>query len=100
MYNYAVSVPWRKVRNNEEVMLVWEMNGKPLPKIHGGPLRMVVTGYIGARSCKWVTRINATPVPSYGPVQRQEYLYYSQQVRYLLVEVLTYLLTSLCAIDW
>ena len=57
------------------------MNGKPLPKIHGGPLRLVVTGYIGARSCKWVYKINALSVPSYGPVQRQEYLYYSQQVR-------------------
>ncbi|KAK7687080.1 hypothetical protein QCA50_009580 [Cerrena zonata] len=80
VYNYAVSVPYRKVRQNEEVLLAWEMNGKPLPKIHGGPLRLVVTGYIGARSCKWVYKINALSVPSYGPVQRQEYLYYSQQI--------------------
>ncbi|TCD66846.1 hypothetical protein EIP91_000800 [Steccherinum ochraceum] len=80
VYNYAVSVPYRKVRQNEEVMLVWEMNGEPLPKIHGGPLRMVVTGYIGARSTKWVYKINALPVPSYGPVQRSEYLYYNQQI--------------------
>lgn len=80
VYNYAVSVPYRKVRQNEEVLLAWEMNGQPLPKIHGGPLRLVVTGYIGARSCKWVYKINALPVPSYGPVQRQEYLYYNQQV--------------------
>lgn len=84
VYNYAVSVPYRKVRQNEEVLLAWEMNGKPLPKIHGGPLRLVVTGYIGARSCKWVYKINALSVPSYGPVQRQEYLYYSQQVFILL----------------
>lgn len=81
VYNYAVSVPWRKVRQNEEVLLAWEMNGEPLPKIHGGPLRVVVAGYIGARSCKWVYRINALPEPSFGPVQRQEYLYYNQQVR-------------------
>ena len=82
MYNYAVSVPWRKVRANEEVLLAWEMNGQPLPKIHGAPLRVVVTGYIGARSCKWVYRINALPEPSFGPVQRQEYLYYNQQVSF------------------
>lgn len=81
MYNYAVSVPWRKVRQNEEVLLAWEMNGEPLPKMHGYPLRMVITGYIGARSCKWVYRINALSEPSFGPVQRQEYLYYNQQVR-------------------
>lgn len=48
VYNYVVSVPWRKVRMHE-VMLAWEMNGKPLPKIHGAPLRVVVFGYIGAR---------------------------------------------------
>ena len=48
VYNYVVSVPCRKVRIHE-VILAWEMNGKPLPKIHGYPLRAVVFGYIGAR---------------------------------------------------
>ena len=82
VYNYAVSAPWRKVRllGGEEVLLAWEMNGEPLPKIHGYPLRVVVTGFIGARSCKWVYRINALAEPSMGPVQRQEYLYYTSQV--------------------
>ncbi|KAJ7069435.1 sulfite oxidase mitochondrial precursor [Mycena amicta] len=80
VFNYAVSVPFRKVRANEEVLLAWEMNGKPLPKSHGAPLRVVVTGYIGARSCKWVYRINAIASPSMGPVQAQEYLYYTSQI--------------------
>ncbi|OCH91604.1 molybdopterin binding oxidoreductase [Obba rivulosa] len=80
IFNYAVSVPWRKVRNAEEVILAWEMNGKPLPKIHGYPLRVVVTGYIGARSAKWVYKINALAEPSMGPVQSQEYLYYTPQI--------------------
>ncbi|KAF7299801.1 Sulfite oxidase mitochondrial [Mycena chlorophos] len=80
VFNYAVSVPYRKVRANEEVILAWEMNGKPLPKSHGAPLRVVVTGYIGARSCKWVYRINAIAEPSMGPVQAQEYLYYTSQI--------------------
>ncbi|CAK5270646.1 unnamed protein product [Mycena citricolor] len=80
VYNYAVSVPYRKVRAREEVLLAWEMNGAPLPKSHGAPLRVVVTGYIGARSCKWVYRITALAEPSLGPVQAQEYLYYTQQI--------------------
>jgi sulfite oxidase len=79
VFNYAVSVPWRKVKINE-VLLAWEMNGKPLPKIHGYPLRVVVFGYIGARSCKWLTRINVLPYQSLGPVQKKEYLYYNAQV--------------------
>lgn len=80
VYNYAVSVPWRKVRQNEEVLLAWEMNGAPLPLSHGAPLRVVVTGYIGARSCKWLYKINALTEPSMGPVQSQEYLYYTAQI--------------------
>ncbi|KAF8061663.1 Oxidoreductase, molybdopterin-binding domain-containing protein [Lyophyllum atratum] len=80
VYNYAVSVPWLKVRQNEEVLLAYEMNGKPLLKMHGAPLRTIVTGYIGARSCKWLYKVNALPYASMGPVQRQEYLYYSQQI--------------------
>jgi len=80
VFNYAVSVPWRKVRQSEEVLLVWEMNGQPLPKIHGAPLRVVVAGYIGARSCKWLYKINARAEPSEGPVQSQEYLYFTSQI--------------------
>jgi len=77
--NYAVSVPYSKVKANE-VMLVWEMNGESLPKIHGAPLRAVVMGYIGARSVKWLYRINAIKEPTRAPVQSREYLYFNQQV--------------------
>jgi sulfite oxidase len=82
VFNYAVSAPLRKVRANSgvEVLLAWEMNGAPLPKAHGYPLRVVVAGYIGARSCKWVYKINALKEPSMGPVQRQEYLYFTPQI--------------------
>jgi len=51
VYNYAVAVPAYKMKANE-VMLAWEMNGKPLPKIHGAPLRVVVFGYMV--SCYYV----------------------------------------------
>ena len=77
--NYVVSVPWRKVRL-DEVLLAWEMNGSPLPRIHGSPLRAVAFGYIGARSCKWLYEIRAIREPSMAPVQRMEYLYYTPQV--------------------
>jgi sulfite oxidase len=77
--NYAVSVPFSKVKINE-VMFAWEMNGKPRPKIHGLPLRAVIFGYIGARSVKWLYRIKAIPRPSKAPVQSREYLCFNSQV--------------------
>ncbi|KAK3050179.1 hypothetical protein LTR09_008568 [Extremus antarcticus] len=77
--NYVVSAPWRKVKY-DEVLLAWEMNGERLPHIHGYPLRVVVFGYIGARSCKWLYRIKAIKGPSQAPVQKKEYLYYTPQI--------------------
>jgi sulfite oxidase len=47
-----------------EVMLAWEMNGQPLPAAHGAPARVVVPGYIGARSVKWVERMTVQDQPS------------------------------------
>jgi len=38
-------------------MLVWAMNGKPLESIHGAPLRLVVPGWPGSLSHKWLTKI-------------------------------------------
>ncbi|KAK4443991.1 putative sulfite oxidase [Podospora aff. communis PSN243] len=79
VYNYVVSVPWRKVKANE-VLIAWEMNGEPLPRVHGHPVRAVVFGYIGARSVKWLYEIRGIKGPSAAPVQRKEYLYYTGQV--------------------
>jgi sulfite oxidase len=47
-----------------EVLLAYEMNGQPLPLIHGFPLRLVVPGYIGARSVKWLNRMTVQAEPS------------------------------------
>jgi DMSO/TMAO reductase YedYZ molybdopterin-dependent catalytic subunit len=38
-------------------LIVWEMNGKPLPNIHGGPVRLLYPGWAGSASQKWLTRI-------------------------------------------
>jgi DMSO/TMAO reductase YedYZ molybdopterin-dependent catalytic subunit len=41
----------------EHGLVVWAMNGEPLPNIHGGPVRLVIPGWPGSLSHKWVTRI-------------------------------------------
>lgn len=56
--NYVVNVPWSKVKA-DEVLLAWEMNGEPLPRTHGYPLRVVMLGGTGAQSVKWLYRIKA-----------------------------------------
>jgi DMSO/TMAO reductase YedYZ molybdopterin-dependent catalytic subunit len=38
-------------------MIVWAMNGEALPNIHGGPVRLVIPGWPGSASHKWLTRI-------------------------------------------
>jgi sulfite oxidase len=60
---YGSSIPVHKA-TAPEVLLAWQMNGAPLPAAHGAPLRVVVPGYIGARSVKWVQRITARSDPS------------------------------------
>ena len=38
-------------------LIVFAMNGQPLPNIHGGPVRLIIPGWPGSVSSKWLTRI-------------------------------------------
>jgi DMSO/TMAO reductase YedYZ molybdopterin-dependent catalytic subunit len=49
-------VPIRKAMEQHS-LLVWAMNGQPLPTIHGGPLRLIHPGWPGSVSHKWLSRI-------------------------------------------
>jgi DMSO/TMAO reductase YedYZ molybdopterin-dependent catalytic subunit len=42
---------------DENNLIVWAMNGQPLPVIHGFPVRLVIPGWPGSVSSKWLTRI-------------------------------------------
>jgi sulfite oxidase len=69
---YGSSIPLSNAMS-EEVLLAWQMNGQPLPRAHGGPVRVVVPGYIGARSVKWITAITVQPIPSQNYFQALDY---------------------------
>ncbi|BBY29117.1 sulfite oxidase [Mycolicibacterium sediminis] len=69
---YGSSIPLRKALSRE-VLLAWRMNDEPLPRLHGGPVRVVVPGFIGARSVKWVHRITVRDSPSDNYFQASAY---------------------------
>jgi sulfite oxidase len=56
-----------------EVLLASELNGAPLPAVHGFPIRVVVPGWIGARSVKWLGRITLAEEPSMNYFQSKAY---------------------------
>jgi sulfite oxidase len=70
--SYGSSIPLSKALS-PEVLLAWQMNGDPLPALHGGPVRVVVPGYIGARSVKWISTITVQNKPSDNYFQSQVY---------------------------
>jgi sulfite oxidase len=69
---FAGSIPLDKACR-PEVLLAWAMNGEPLPPVHGAPVRVVVPGYIGARSVKWLERIEVRATPWEGYFQHVVY---------------------------
>jgi DMSO/TMAO reductase YedYZ molybdopterin-dependent catalytic subunit len=52
---YIKDLPIARVE--ADVLIGYEMNGSPLPAEHGFPVRLVVPGFYGTNSVKWLTRI-------------------------------------------
>lgn len=68
------SVPLEKALH-PDVLLAWEMNGEPLPPRHGYPLRLVVPGWYGVASVKWLTEVRVLGQPFEGHFQAERYIY-------------------------
>ena len=71
---YQRSLP-REAALDPSVLLAWEMNGEPIPPHFGGPLRLVVPGWYGMASVKWLSRIEAVETPFEGQYQTEKYVY-------------------------
>src|ERR1051326_3647822 len=47
LQNFARSLSLRDVLRREDILLAYEINGQPLEKAHGAPLRLIVPGWFG-----------------------------------------------------
>jgi DMSO/TMAO reductase YedYZ molybdopterin-dependent catalytic subunit len=45
----------------EDGLLAYEMNGEPLPDVHGAPVRLIVPGWAGDHWMKWLVRLSPQP---------------------------------------
>lgn len=75
---YGASIPLTKAMDERgDVILAYEMNGKPLSRDHGFPLRVIVPGVVGARSVKWLAKIVVSPNESDSHWQQNDYKAFS-----------------------
>ena len=70
--DYARSLPLEDVLAGDAI-LAYEVNGMPLPPQHGFPLRLVVPGWYGMTSVKWLGRITVLDAPFGGYQQSHSY---------------------------
>ena len=57
----------------DDVLLAYEMNGAPLPADHGFPVRLVVPGWVGIASIKWLGQIEVSTQPLFSPWNTTSY---------------------------
>lgn len=63
-----------------DTILAYEMNGEPLPGIHGFPLRAVVPGWEGAYAVKWLTHLQVIDKEHEGFFVKTAYRYPNRRV--------------------
>jgi DMSO/TMAO reductase YedYZ molybdopterin-dependent catalytic subunit len=71
-FPYARSLPLHRALH-PDTLLALHMNGEPLPRVHGAPVRAVVPGWYAMDSVKWLTRVEVVTEPFRGPFQELDY---------------------------
>jgi DMSO/TMAO reductase YedYZ molybdopterin-dependent catalytic subunit len=66
------SIPVAKAME-PSTLVAWAMNGEPLPRVHGFPLRTVTPGWAGSASCKWLQEIRVLDAPFKGTYMDDSY---------------------------
>lgn len=78
--HFARSLPLTRAQGHE-VLLAYRMNGEDLPAAHGFPVRLVVPGWYGVASVKWLRRLVVTERPFNGFFQSFDYSYFVRRHR-------------------
>jgi len=58
----------------DDTLLVYAMNGEPLPPDHGFPMRVLVPGWVGIAHIKWIGRIQVSEEPLYSEYNTKRYV--------------------------
>jgi DMSO/TMAO reductase YedYZ molybdopterin-dependent catalytic subunit len=67
---YTDTIPLAKALD-PTTLVVFQMNGEPLPRIHGFPARLIVPGMYGEKNVKWVTGIELVDHDAKGFYEQQ-----------------------------
>jgi DMSO/TMAO reductase YedYZ molybdopterin-dependent catalytic subunit len=68
---YVKDLPVERVA--DDVLIAHQMNGAPLTAEHGYPVRLVVPGFYGTNSVKWLTRMTLADARATGPFTTRWY---------------------------
>lgn len=68
-----------EVALHADTLLVWKMNKQPLTPRHGFPVRLVVSGWYGMASVKWLRRVEVLTEPYSGFFQCEHYVYLDEE---------------------
>lgn len=66
------------IARSPDALVVWEMNGEPLPIAHGGPVRLLVPGWAGIASTKWLVALEALDRPFDGFWNADNYVFWDE----------------------
>src|SRR5262249_58914158 len=69
---FARGLPLAKAMH-PDTLLAFRMNGEPLSPSHGAPVRLIVPGWYGVCSVKWLTRLELLDRPYEGYFQTKKY---------------------------
>ncbi|KAG9412525.1 hypothetical protein AC1031_015436 [Aphanomyces cochlioides] len=80
---YGASIPISTALDpRKDVLLAYSMNGEPIPRDHGFPLRAIVPGTVGARNVKFLGRIILANEEYQGFWQQKDYRGFSPEIDY------------------